>query len=237
MSDERRVWKTFQGTTVYDKQMMAVFVQSPKIRNLALNPKLSIGLIMQVLTARFVQHIHSKGFTSSELQILIIPFCTVWFLKSCNNLISLVALMACKRCKLKMLVLLELYYTKLWQLMNLWYIDSNSCGHCRVVLSIIGFVKYFGLMLHAYHRYKVHIYHKSSSPINYWIQSSNPFPLSLRVKGLQRFVFLIIWWMMKIYDTHECVRCACCIGPKCLESCFLKESFYSDHRKLLWWVC
>ena len=90
--------------------------------------------------------------------------------------------------------------------MNLWYIDNNSYGHCQVVLSIIGFVKYFGLMLHAFHPYKVHIYRNFSLLINYWIQPSNPFPLSLRVKGLQRFVFLIIWWTIKIYDTHEFVR-------------------------------
>jgi hypothetical protein len=87
--------------------MMAVLVRSPKILNLALNPKLSIGLIMQVSAARFVQHIRSKSFMSLELQILIIPFCTVWFLENSNNLISLVALMVCKRYKLKMIVLME----------------------------------------------------------------------------------------------------------------------------------
>lgn len=145
----------------------------------------------QVCPTYSIQELHV--FRTATLDYSI---CRVWFLQSSNNLISLVALMVCRRCKLKLLVCLENFYTELWQLINLWYIDSNSYGHCKVVFSIIGFVKHFGLMLYAYHPYKVSMYRKSSLPINYWIQPSNPFPLSLSVKGLQRFVFLIIWWMM-----------------------------------------
>lgn len=117
--------------------------------------------------------------------------------------------------------------------MNLSYIDSNSCGHCRMVLSITGLVKYFGLMLHAYHPYKVHIYRKFSLPINYWIQPCNPFPLSLRVEGLQRFVFLIIWWTMKIYDTHEFVWDV----HAALVQNALKAAFWKNHFTVIIGSC
>ena len=45
--------------------------------------------------------------------------------------------------------------------------QSEPCGHCKMMLLIIGFQKYFGPLQHAHRIHKIHTHHKSSLPIDY----------------------------------------------------------------------